>query len=50
MKNKLELNHEELLDLENFINEMPTKYGMPLMQWLSSKVKPVEETPKEVEE
>jgi hypothetical protein len=48
--NKLELNNQELLELENFINEMPTKFGMQLIQWLSSKVKPVEESPEKVEE
>ncbi len=48
--NRLELNHEEILELEKFIQEMPTKFGMQLIQWLSTKVKPVEESPKEVEE
>ena len=48
--NKLELNNQELLELENFINEMPTKFGMQLIQWLSSKVKPVEESLEKVEE
>jgi len=48
--NKLELNHEEILELEKFIQEMPTKFGMQLIQWLSSKVKPVEKSPEKVEE
>lgn len=43
MKNELKLNHEELQQLESFIQELPTKFGMQLIQWLSSKVTTIEE-------
>lgn len=49
MKNELKLNHEELQQLESFIQELPTKFGMQLLQWLSSKVTTIEE-PQEVTE
>ena len=32
---KLELNEEQIKQLEAFFQEMPTKYGLPLIQFFS---------------
>lgn len=31
------LTEKEVQDLTNFANEMPTKFGMPLLQFLNAK-------------
>lgn len=38
------LTEQEVIDLINFANEMPTKYGMPLITFFQSK----QSLPKEV--
>ena len=32
---KLELNEEQIKQLDGFFQEMPTKYGLPLIQFFS---------------
>lgn len=44
--NQIVLNQEKLQQLEAFIQEMPVKYGLPLIQFLSELAKEQEE-PKE---
>lgn len=34
----LELNQEDLKVLDNFIQEMPTKYGLPLLNFINAKI------------
>lgn len=34
----LTFNEQEIKDLDKFIQEMPTKYGMPLLNFINSKI------------
>lgn len=48
----INLSEQNLKELETFINEIPTKYGMPLLNFfgkLAQEQKPVEEVKEPVE-
>lgn len=34
----LTLNQQELQELDKFIQEMPTKYGLPLLNFINGKI------------
>ena len=34
----IQLNEQEVQNLINFANDIPTKYGMPLIQFINSKL------------
>jgi hypothetical protein len=42
----LTFNEQEVKDLDKFIQEMPTKYGMPLLNFINSKI--TEQVKKEI--
>ena len=42
------LSEEKLKELDMFIQEMPTKFGLPLMQFINKLIE--EQSPKEEEE
>ena len=42
------LNEEQVKQLDSFIQEMPTKFGLPLTQFLSKRAQ--EQNPEEVKE
>jgi 3'-phosphoadenosine 5'-phosphosulfate sulfotransferase (PAPS reductase)/FAD synthetase len=45
------LTQQELIELKNFANEIPTKYGLPILQFLQQKEQEQkEQEPKEQEE
>ena len=44
------LNEQEVNDLLNFANEMPTKFGLPIVNFLTSKLPKQEEIKEEVED
>ena len=35
----LTLSQQEIKEIENYINEIPTKYGLPLINYLNTKIK-----------
>lgn len=42
----LTFNEQEVKDLDKFIQEMPTKYGMPLLNFINAKI--TEQVKKEI--
>lgn len=47
----LKLNEKELKELNNYIQELPLKYGLPLLNYINSKIQEQEkEKVKAVEE
>ena len=36
------LNEQEVQNLVNFVNDMPTKYGLPLINFIERSVKPTD--------
>lgn len=42
----LTFNEQEVKDLDKFIQEMPTKYGMPLLNFINAKI--AEQVKKEI--
>lgn len=41
------LNENNLTELNNFIQEMPTKYGVPLIQFINQIIEEQKPTPEE---
>ena len=51
----LTLNQSEVKEIQDYINELPTKYGVPLLNYLNMKIQeqnqqPVQEVPEEEKE
>lgn len=44
----LTLNEQEVKEIQDYVNELPTKYGVPLLNYLNMKIQ--QQTPAQAQE